>query len=184
MVVWGEAGDALQLLAVGSVQPADRPCHSIVSALPRYAASDPAVVTQLLDSHAFEKFVESISKVRVRVCASAAAWCGLGLAVARLDGLGWSARPSPPSSSLITHKIHHKLPTNFTPQLHTPKVAELHGDIPASSLVEMYVALMKFTEQVYPERLDNTNRVLGAAYAALSTKVRLGSGGKRGREGS
>jgi hypothetical protein len=30
----------------------------------RYAASDPAVVEQLLGSHAFEKFVESISKVR------------------------------------------------------------------------------------------------------------------------
>jgi hypothetical protein len=27
-------------------------------------------------------------------------------------------------------------------------VAELHGDIPSASLVEMYVALMKFTEEV------------------------------------
>jgi hypothetical protein len=29
----------------------------------RYAASDPAVVTELLESTAFEKFVDSISKV-------------------------------------------------------------------------------------------------------------------------
>ncbi|KIZ01214.1 hypothetical protein MNEG_6746 [Monoraphidium neglectum] len=79
--------------------------------LARYAASDPAVVEQLLGSHAFEKFVESISKV-----------------------------------------------------------AELHGDIPAASLVEMYVALMRFTEQVHPERLDNVNRVLGAAHTALAAK--------------
>jgi hypothetical protein len=77
----------------------------------RYAASDPSVVQQLLDSHAFEKFVESISKV-----------------------------------------------------------AELHGDIPAVSLVEMYVALMRFTDGVHPDKLDNVNRVLGACQRGLAGK--------------
>ncbi|KAF6251478.1 vacuolar protein sorting-associated protein 35 [Scenedesmus sp. NREL 46B-D3] len=84
---------------------------SLMDRLARYAASDPSVVQQLLDSHAFEKFVESISKV-----------------------------------------------------------AELHGDIPAVSLVEMYVALMRFTDGVHSDRLDNVNRVLGACQRGLSGK--------------
>lgn len=75
----------------------------------RYAASDPDVVQKLLDSHAFEKFVESINKV-----------------------------------------------------------AELHGDIPAVSLVEMYVALMRFTDSVHPDKLANVNRVLGACQRGLA----------------
>lgn len=78
-------------------------------ALLRYAASDPDVVEKLLDSHAFEKFVESINKV-----------------------------------------------------------AELHGDIPAVSLVEMYVALMRFTDSVHPDKLANVNRVLGACQRGLA----------------
>eukprot|EP00882_Tetradesmus_deserticola_P010497 GHRQ01011088.1.p1 GENE.GHRQ01011088.1~~GHRQ01011088.1.p1 ORF type:complete len:692 (+),score=352.67 GHRQ01011088.1:265-2340(+) len=84
---------------------------SLMDRLARYAASDPSVVQQLLDSHAFEKFVESISKV-----------------------------------------------------------AELHGDIPAVSLVEMYVALMRFTDGVHPDKLDNVNRVLGACQRGLAGK--------------
>ncbi|KAI8469398.1 MAG: vacuolar protein sorting-associated protein 35 [Monoraphidium minutum] len=105
--------DAL-LGALPDLQPGVK-LHSVMAALmdrlARYAASEPGVVGQLLDGHAFEKFVESISKV-----------------------------------------------------------AELHGDIPAASLVEMYVALMRFTEQVHPEKLGNVNHILGAAHAALSTK--------------
>lgn len=77
----------------------------------RYAASEPGVVHQLLERHAFEKFVESITKV-----------------------------------------------------------AELHGDIAAVSLVEMYVALMRFTDNVHPDKLDNVNRVLGACQRGLAGK--------------
>lgn len=79
--------------------------------LPRYAASEPGVVQQLLERHAFEKFVESITKV-----------------------------------------------------------AELHGDIAAISLVEMYVALMRFTDSVHPDKLSNVNRVLGACQRGLAGK--------------
>lgn len=75
----------------------------------RYAASEPAVGQQLLEGHAFEKFVESIAKV-----------------------------------------------------------ADLHGDIPAAYMVEMYVALMHFTDGVYPDKLENVNKVLGACHQALS----------------
>jgi len=77
----------------------------------RYAASDPSVVQQLLERHAFEKFVESITKV-----------------------------------------------------------AELHGDIAPVSLVEMYVALMRFTDSVHPDKLANVNRVLGACQRGLAGK--------------
>uniref|UniRef100_A0A383WCT9 Vacuolar protein sorting-associated protein 35 n=1 Tax=Tetradesmus obliquus TaxID=3088 RepID=A0A383WCT9_TETOB len=84
---------------------------SLMDRLARYAASDPSVVGQLLERHAFEKFVESISKV-----------------------------------------------------------AELHGDIPAVSLVEMYAALMRFTEGVHPDKLENVNRVLGACQRGLAGK--------------
>eukprot|EP00775_Hariotina_reticulata_P005658 gene5658-5897_t len=84
---------------------------SLMDRLARYAASDPDVVQKLLESHAFEKFVESINKV-----------------------------------------------------------AELHGDIPAVSLVEMYVALMRFTDGVHPDKLANVNRVLGACQRGLAGK--------------
>ena len=77
----------------------------------RYAASEPGVVQQLLERHAFEKFVESINKV-----------------------------------------------------------AELHGDIAPISLVEMYVALMRFTDSVHPDKLSNVNRVLGACQRGLAGK--------------
>lgn len=77
----------------------------------RYAASESGVVQQLLERHAFEKFVESITKV-----------------------------------------------------------AELHGDIAAVSLVEMYVALMRFTDNVHPDKLQNVNRVLGACQRGLAGK--------------
>lgn len=66
------------------------------------------MVEQLLEGHAFEKFVESISRV-----------------------------------------------------------AELHGDLPPLHLVEMYVALMAFTDSVHPDKLDNVNQVLGACHASL-----------------
>lgn len=79
-------------------------CH-----LCSYAATEPGVVSRLLEAGAFEKFVESISRV-----------------------------------------------------------AELHGDIPAASLVEMHTALMRFTHSVHPERLDNVNRVLGACTRGLA----------------
>lgn len=50
------------------------------------------------------------------------------------------------------------------------KVADLHGDIAAVSLVEMYVALMRFTDNVHPDNLANVNRVLGACQRGLAGK--------------
>jgi hypothetical protein len=47
------------------------------------------------------------------------------------------------------------------------RVAELHGDLSAVHLIDMYVALMRFTDSVHPDKLDNVNQVLGACAASL-----------------
>jgi hypothetical protein len=50
------------------------------------------------------------------------------------------------------------------------RVAELHGDIAPLSLVEMFVALMRFTDSVHPDKLANVNHVLGACQRGLAGK--------------
>ncbi len=53
------------------------------------------------------------------------------------------------------------------------QVTELHVGILPGDVIEMYSALMRFTDNVHPEMLDNVNRVLGACTKALAGRCAL-----------
>jgi hypothetical protein len=46
-------------------------------------------------------------------------------------------------------------------------VVELHAGIAPGDVVDMYAALLRFTDRVHPDRLDHVNAVLSACKDAL-----------------
>lgn len=55
-------------------------------------------------------------------------------------------------------------------------ITERRADMPAADVASMHSALLAFAGNVYPERLDHVDRVLGTCYDALSSRAPLPAG--------
>lgn len=50
------------------------------------------------------------------------------------------------------------------------QVTEVHSDMAASDLIELYMALLHFTESVYPNNMGHVNDLLDACHQTLAAK--------------